>query len=286
MKQTKKRELSYSDHRRKWGQYRYVYPVMSRRSGGLSLGVNLNPDRICNFACPYCQVVRDPSKADKIDVDLQILTDELTAIVDLILTGEIWGVAPLDSLEPSGRVVADIAFSGDGEAASCPLFAKAISMATEQAARLDGVEVVLITNATLLMRPAVSDAVDDLCVAGGVVWAKLDAGTNEWFQRVCGTSMELSKIVENISATARRWPVVIQAMFLADNGAGPSGHEIDAWVGQLKKIRDTGGAISKVQVYTIARTPDDLGMTKLPVERLVEIADAARAAGFVAEVYP
>ena len=286
MKGTIKRELSHSDHRRNWGQHRYVYPVLSRRSGGLSLGVNLNPDRICNFACPYCQVVRDPSNGDKIEVDLKILTDEVTACVDMILTGEIWDIEPLNTLEPSKRVVADIAFSGDGEATSSPLFEQAISMATEQAARLDGVQVVLITNATLLVRPAVSAAVDELCGSGGVVWAKLDAGTNEWFQRVCGTTMSLSKIVENISVTARRWPLIIQAMFLADKGVGPSTDEIEAWVGQLSKIRDSGGTISRVQVYTIARTPEDLGMTNLPVERLDEIARAARAAGFVAEVYP
>ena len=286
MKQTKKRELSHTDHRRNWGQYRYVYPVMSRRSGGLSLGVNLNPDRICNFACPYCQVVRDPGTAQKQEVDLQVLTDELTSIVDMIITGEIWGVSPLDTLEVSKRIVADIAFSGDGEATSSPIFAKAISMATAQAARLDGVQVVLITNATLLVRPVVSAAVDELCGAGGVVWAKLDAGTNSWFQRVCGTSMDLSKIVENISFTARRWPIIVQSMFLADKGEWPSAEEIAAWVGQLEKIRGDGGAISKVQVYTIARTPEDTGMTSLPLEQLVEIADTARAAGFVAEVYP
>ncbi len=36
---------------------RLVYPVVSRRSGGLSLGVNLFPEaKLCSFDCPYCEV--------------------------------------------------------------------------------------------------------------------------------------------------------------------------------------------------------------------------------------
>ena len=34
---------------------RFVYAVVSRRSGGVSIGVNLNPDKYCNFDCVYCQ---------------------------------------------------------------------------------------------------------------------------------------------------------------------------------------------------------------------------------------
>ena len=45
-------------HERSFEANRFVYPVLSRRAGGLSVGINLNPDKICNFDCIYCQVDR------------------------------------------------------------------------------------------------------------------------------------------------------------------------------------------------------------------------------------
>src|SRR5688572_26115790 len=45
-------------HQRRFDDNRFVYPVLSRRSRGLSIGVNLNPDKVCNFDCIYCQVDR------------------------------------------------------------------------------------------------------------------------------------------------------------------------------------------------------------------------------------
>ncbi len=43
-------------HPRDFGEQRYVYPVVSRRSRGVSVGVNLSPTGLCNFQCVYCQV--------------------------------------------------------------------------------------------------------------------------------------------------------------------------------------------------------------------------------------
>ena len=39
------------DHTRHFTDFTFVYPVISRRSRGLSIGVNLNPDKVCNFDC-------------------------------------------------------------------------------------------------------------------------------------------------------------------------------------------------------------------------------------------
>ena len=47
------RRLDFKDHRRELDANRYVYAVVSRRARGLSIGVNINPDKACNFACPY-----------------------------------------------------------------------------------------------------------------------------------------------------------------------------------------------------------------------------------------
>jgi hypothetical protein len=69
-------------HERGWADNRYVYAVVSRRSGGLSVGVNLNPDKGCNFDCIYCQVDRTIPPVVR-TVDLDRLATEL----DLVLTG-------------------------------------------------------------------------------------------------------------------------------------------------------------------------------------------------------
>ena len=48
----------HTDHPRLFQGNKFVYPVLSRRSRGISVGVNLNPDKVCNFDCIYCQVDR------------------------------------------------------------------------------------------------------------------------------------------------------------------------------------------------------------------------------------
>ncbi|MCH8853818.1 MAG: radical SAM protein, partial [Planctomycetes bacterium] len=74
----------YADHSRNWKENRYVYPVISRRSHGLSIGVNLNPDKACNFDCVYCQVDRAvPGKFRS--VDLNVLRIELEHMIRMTL---------------------------------------------------------------------------------------------------------------------------------------------------------------------------------------------------------
>ena len=67
------------DHSRLFGDFTFVYPVISRRSRGLSIGINLNPDKVCNFDCIYCEVDRTtPGKVSRIDLDQ--MRDELIAM--------------------------------------------------------------------------------------------------------------------------------------------------------------------------------------------------------------
>src|SRR5258708_3430933 len=76
------------DHSRQFSDFTFVYPVISRRSRGLSIGVNLNPDKVCNFDCVYCEVDRRiPGKVSQ--VDLNQLRDELIAMIRFARD---WGV--------------------------------------------------------------------------------------------------------------------------------------------------------------------------------------------------
>src|SRR5437867_11435994 len=77
-------------HERRFEGNRFVYPVLSRRSGGLSVGVNLNPDKVCNFDCIYCQVDRT-SQSETRFVEMPQLLEELEDMLRLIDSGEIYG---------------------------------------------------------------------------------------------------------------------------------------------------------------------------------------------------
>ena len=68
---------------------RFVYPVLSRRAGGLSIGVNLNPDKVCNFDCIYCQVDRTVESETRF-VGTDQLLDELDHMLPWAASGRIY----------------------------------------------------------------------------------------------------------------------------------------------------------------------------------------------------
>src|SRR6185369_1894251 len=117
----------FTQHSRSWRDNRFVYPVISRRSKGLSIGVNLNPDQACNFDCVYCSVDRTtPASAPTVrSVDLEGVRTELDHLLGLAVSGVIWNEPPFDRTPPELRRLNDVAFSGDGEPTSYPGFADA-----------------------------------------------------------------------------------------------------------------------------------------------------------------
>src|SRR5688572_3296136 len=138
----------FTRHSRSWQSNRYVYPVISRRSKGLSIGVNLNPDKVCNFDCIYCCVDRrEPVAREYRDVDMCILATELDHMLSLAATGEIFQLPPFDQAPPALRRLNDVAFSGDGEPTSFPRFADACRLASDLLAghQRPDVKIVVIT---------------------------------------------------------------------------------------------------------------------------------------------
>src|SRR5262245_15990595 len=67
---------------------RFVYTVLSPRARGLSVGVNMNPDRLCNFDCVYCEVDRSRSAAES-SLDLDAMVMELAHTLELVNSGQI-----------------------------------------------------------------------------------------------------------------------------------------------------------------------------------------------------
>jgi len=276
-----RRRLDFRDHRRELDANRYVYAVVSRRARGLSVGVNLNPDKACNFDCPYCQVDRTtPGGPSRVDVEE--LSTELDALLTRATAGDFWTRPPFDTTDPVLRRVVDVAFAGDGEPTTPPEFPAAARAAREcRDRRAPGVPLRLLTNATLFHKERVKATLAEF----DELWCKLDAGTEEYFHRVDGTRVPFRLILDNLLRVARERPIVIQSLFPSFDGEGPEEKEIAAWARRLEEITGQGGRIDLVQVYTIARAPADHRLGALDHDSLEAIAERARAAGLRAEVY-
>jgi wyosine [tRNA(Phe)-imidazoG37] synthetase (radical SAM superfamily) len=277
----------HTHHPRRFEENRFVYPVLSRRSGGISVGVNLNPDKICNFDCIYCQVDRREPGESRF-VDLKRLLSELEDTLRLVVSSELFAHEKFASIPPELRRLNDIAFSGDGEPTTYRNFDEIIAAcaALKRRMGLDAVKLVLITNASMFHRPHVERGLAILDANNGEIWAKLDAGTAEYFQLVDRTPIPFRQILDNIAAAARVRPLVIQSLFMRVNGQPPSATELEAFCDCLNEITAAGGRLKLVQVYTVARRPAEsyvAPLTDAEVERIVELVE--RRTGLTAKAF-
>jgi wyosine [tRNA(Phe)-imidazoG37] synthetase (radical SAM superfamily) len=265
----------HTSHERSFEQNRFVYPVISRRSGGLSIGINLNPDKICNFDCIYCQVDRT-TESETTFVETDGLVRELEEMLSLAATGAIYDTQKFRDTPPTLRRLNDIAFSGDGEPTTYRNFDEIIARCADLKRRhgLDDVKMVLITNASMFHRPHVERGLAILDENNGEIWAKLDAGTAEYYQLIDRTTIPFRQVLDNITAAALKRPIVIQALFMRVKGEPPSADEQHAFCDRLNEIIAAGGKIKLVQIYTIARRPTESYVTPLTdseVDRLTAL---------------
>jgi len=277
----------FTQHPRSWRENRYVYAVVSRRSKGLSIGVNLNPDTSCNFDCIYCCVDRTiPPKYRKLDMD--ILASELDQMLHLTTSGQIFAEPPLDQTPPELRRINDLAFSGNGEPTACRHFGRACRMAVELLGKYglgESAKIIVITNATLFHRPEVAEAMAFLDQHHGEIWAKLDAGTEEYYRLIERTRVPMARVLENILAAGRLRPIVIQSLFMNVRGEGPTDAEIEAYIGRLRELAKRGCQIKLVQVYTTARRTAETYVTPLADAALDAIAAKVRPLGLNVETF-
>lgn len=245
---------AFAEHPRLWGGFDYVYPVVSRRSHGLSIGINLNPDMACNFDCIYCCVDRaQPPR--RVDVDLAQVGRELRQLLRWAIDGRVWRHEPFIGVSRAYRRINDIAFSGNGEPTAYGDFDKAVELAdaVRRDLRLHDVKLIVITNATLLDRPRVRRALERFDPEHDEVWAKLDAGTEEYFRRIDRAAMPLRRVLDNIRDFGRDRPVVLQSLFMSAWGQPLSDAEFEAYLDRVTELRDAGCRIKLVQLYTVAR---------------------------------
>lgn len=229
----------------------YVYPVVSRRSGGVSIGVNLNPNKACNWACVYCQVdglVRGAAPP----IDLDLLARELTTFLAEARTDK-W----LAAHAPEGaRRLTDIAFSGDGEPTTVADFdavVACVEAVVQRAGLLSALPLVLITNGSQVAKPHVQRGLARLARVSGTVWFKLDRGTRAARELVNGAATADERVLADLARAASLAPTRVQSCWFTCDGAPPDEAELQAWLALLAAARASGVALVDVMLYGLAR---------------------------------
>jgi len=276
------------NHTRQYDQFLYVYPVISRRSQGLSLGINLNPDKRCNFDCIYCEVDRrTPPRTTRVDPGR--LREELVALIRLVQAGRLEADPRFRTAPHLLRDIRDLAFSGDGEPTMIAGFAESVQTVAEvkMAEGLDSTKIVLITNAAGLDKADVRRGLEILDAHQGEIWGKLDAGTEAYYRRINRSHVRLDRILSNLLEAARVRPIVIQSLFLRVHGEAMPADELAAYCDRLEELAGAGGRVREVQAYTVARPTPEAFATRLEPGELDAVAATIRErTGLAVHVFP
>jgi wyosine [tRNA(Phe)-imidazoG37] synthetase (radical SAM superfamily) len=266
---------------------RFAYGVISQRARGLSIGVNLNPDKKCNFDCFYCEVNRDEAPRDR-EIDVKVMSEELQNLLAMVYENRLREVAWFRNLPPDLLQLKGVALSGDGEPTLCPMFGEVVREVVHirSQGRFPFFKITLITNTAGLHLPETRVGLH-LLTNHDEIWVKLDAGTQDYMNKVNRPDIQLRKVLANILMIGRERPVIIQSLFPLMSGQEPPPEEIEQFVQRLQELKSGGTQISMVQVYSAHRPPhrgDCCG--HLPLKSLSYIARRVReATGLKAEVF-
>ena len=275
--------LSVQNHSRDVAGLRYVYPVISRRAGGVSVGINLNTNNACNWRCVYCQVP-DLHRGDAPPVDLGLLRSELSGFLTELQEGAFLR----DRVPEDARRIVDVALSGNGEPTSARAFAEVIDVVREvlQArGLLDTIPLRLITNGSRILRPAVSEGLRRMAAASGEIWFKLDAGSPAWISRINNVSVTSTSVAQNLRICASLCPTWVQTCAFRWDTHVPLHEDLDAY---LQILRDAGpGKLLGVHLYSLARPslqPEAVRLQRLSAAELESLAGPIRALGLAVRV--
>ena len=279
--------LTPRNHDRDSAGMTYVYPVVSRRAGGVSVGINLNPNNACNWACVYCQVP-DLARGTAPEINLAQLETELRAMLTAILHGDF-----MQARVPEGaRRLNDIALSGNGEPTSARAFPQVIELIGRVMADFDlagKIKLVLITNGSLADRPRVQDGLGKMAALNGEVWFKLDRATASGMRSINQTRISPDRQLERLAVAAHLCPTWLQTCMFALDGAPPSDAEQAAYLSVVERIRMRQIPLQGVLLYGLARPsmqPQADRLSALPAAWLEAFAEKIRAAGLPVKVSP
>jgi wyosine [tRNA(Phe)-imidazoG37] synthetase (radical SAM superfamily) len=256
--------LNVTDHSRDNVGLTYIYPVVSRRAGGVSVGINLNPNNACNWRCIYCQVPELKRGAAPV-IDLIRLEKELYTFLREILYGSFMQ----EQVTPSARRIRDISLSGNGEPTSAKEFEQVIDLIGKVKYDFDSLKelkLVLITNGSLIDRSNVQAGLRRLAKLNGEVWFKLDSVTREGRQHINNTRMSSRRLRNNLQLAASLCPTWLQTCVFKTDGKPPTKIETSAYLEFIEKLLREGVPLKGVLLYGLARSsmqPEAPRLTKV-----------------------
>lgn len=279
--------LTVTDHDRESAGYRYVYPVVSRRAGGVSVGVNLNPNNACNWRCVYCQVpglVRGKAPA----IDVAVLEGELDGLLGVV-TSEAFMA---EQVPEGARRLNDVALSGNGEPTSARELGAVLAAIERVLARrqlLGRIKVVMITNGSLADQPWVTPAWSALAAMNGEVWFKLDRATAAGIEAVNSTPLDPRDHLRRLRHVAARCPTWVQTCMFQTDGALPAEAEVEAYLAALQALVADQTPVKGVLLYGLARTshqPEASHLSPVPDAWLEALGRRIEALGLPVKVTP
>ncbi|MFZ2853757.1 MAG: radical SAM protein [Rhodocyclaceae bacterium] len=269
--------LTPNNHSRDSAGLTYVYPVISRRAGGVSIGINLNINNACNWACVYCQVP-DLQRGGPPPIDLQQLGSELRTFLRDATQGDFL----VRQAPPEARRLMDVAFSGNGEPTTATEFSEAVALVEavlQEFALLERLKLRLITNGSQLHRATVRQGIARIGALNGEVWFKVDRATEEGTHTVNGIRQVPERIKTALLACAELAPTWVQTCYFAIDGQTASAEERSAYLELIRSVRQR---IKGVHLYGLARPslqPDAQRLSNVPREDFESFAGAISALG-------
>ena len=276
-------KLTFYDHSRDFADYLYVYPVLSRRSQGVSLGINLNTNNSCNWRCVYCQV-ENLVRGEPEPIDLMVLERELDKFLDCIFNEDfLVKYAPAEL-----RRLNDICISGNGESTLSEYFLDVIKIIVKLKSKYDitnSVKLVLITNGSQVRKANVIDGISLLNLNNGEVWFKIDRIGKEEIRKINQVSISPENIERRLELCSSLCSTYIQTCFFKVNGLDPSENEVSKYVDFIVRVKDL---IAGVLLYSTARKPmlaEGIHISQSEFSFLKKIADMLICSGVNVKYY-
>jgi wyosine [tRNA(Phe)-imidazoG37] synthetase (radical SAM superfamily) len=280
-------ELTTTDHNRDITGMTYVYPVVSRRACGVSIGINLNPNNACNWRCIYCQVP-NLKRGGPPSIDLAQLERELHSMIHDVVLGDF-----MHQHVPEGlRRLNDIALSGNGEPTSAAEFSAVIELVGQALIKfglLGKIKLVLITNGSLSHRPSVQAGIQKMAALNGEVWFKFDRATQAGLRQVNDTAINPDRHFQRLKRVSQLCPTWVQTCMFAEHGLPPSEVEVSAYLDMLQKAKTEHLPLRGVLLYGLARTstqPEAEFLNAVPESWLRNLAHRIESIGIDVRVTP
>jgi wyosine [tRNA(Phe)-imidazoG37] synthetase (radical SAM superfamily) len=266
-----KQYLSIHDHSRELSGLKYIYSVISRRAGGLSIGVNLNVNNACNWQCIYCEIP-NLTRGSPPPIELDVLEDELRFFLHEIIHGDYME----KNVAIEDRHLKDIAFSGNGEPTSAEEFPQVILIVKkilEEFNLLHKIKIRLITNGSLMHKESVLEGIQVLAKMNGEVWFKVDAALEESTKLINQVNIKPQQAIDRLKRCSEICPTFVQTCIFTIDNKEPNDKEIDAYI---KLIDSAKKSIKGVHLYGIARPsmqPEAYRLGRVNINVLENIAD-------------